>query len=407
MAEERRLFLLAISRATRRTLVTAVDASGDDMSVPSRFLDEITAITAEEAESVEVAEAAGAGTSAQDEAPQRVPVTATPALPRVLALEPLVAELRDAVCDPQRPGHERDAAASNLARLAAAGVYGADPDHWWGTAEPSSSTPAAGTGVRISPTTLETMNDEGCDAVNFLVGLTGGASTEAMKVGVLIHAVAEGLAAGLTREEAHDIVTDTVPHLVDGPAWTAGPLLDSCLAAVDRLDDWLGERDTAAGATGRTVEVERKLEAAIGETPEGLPVVLAGRTDRVEIDPDGRALVIDFKTGKTPKSKKEAAESAQLKAYQLLVSAQEVGNDAATPWQPDGAMLVYPRRDSASITVLQQPTLTEEQLEEVREFAVAAAARVAGPDYRATTKNCEGTGHACLCPACRAGEQVV
>ena len=411
LAEERRLFLLAISRATRRTLVTAVDASGDDMSVPSRFLAEITGeTTGDPADSADGADGADGAVPAEENDPRRVPVTQTPALPRVLALEPLVAELRDAVCDPHRPGHERDAAASNLAHLAAAGVYGADPDHWWGTAEASATSLAAGTAVRISPTTLETMDDDGCDAVNFLIGLTGGASTEAMKVGVLIHAVAEGFAAGLTREEAHDIVTDSVPHLVDGPAWTAGPLLDSCLEAVDRLDDWIGERDTAAAASGRIVEVERKLEATIGETPDGLPVVLAGRTDRLEIDPDGHALVIDFKTGKTPKTKKEAADSAQLKAYQLLVAAQDNADDrtpAATPWLPDGAMLVYPRRVAASITVLQQPTLTEEQLAELREFAVSAANRIAGPIYRATTKDCEGTGRACLCPACRAGEQVV
>lgn len=139
-------------------------------------------------------------------------------------------------------------------------------------------------------------------------------------------------------------------------------------------------------------------------------MVLAGRTDRLEIDPDGHALVIDFKTGKTPKTKKEAADSAQLKAYQLLVAAQDNADDrtpAATPWLPDGAMLVYPRRVAASITVLQQPTLTEEQLAELREFAVSAADRIAGPIYRATTRDCEGTGRACLCPACRAGEQVV
>ena len=99
-----------------------------------------------------------------------------------------------------------------------------------------------------------------------------------------------------------------------------------------------------------------------------------------------------------------------LLTAQLLVAAQDNADDrtpAATPWLPDGAMLVYPRRVAASITVLQQPTLTEEQLAELREFAVSAADRIAGPIYRATTKDCEGTGRACLCPACRAGEQVV
>ncbi len=398
LAEERRLFLLAISRASLRTLVTAVQAVGDAMSVPSRFLAEITDSTGV------VQEDASAPDEVEAEPGTPVTVAETPALPRVLALDPLVAELRDAVCDPSRPGHERQAAATNLARLAAAGVYGAEPEHWWGTAEPSTSGPASGSTVRISPTILESMGDDGCDTMIFLRGLTGGPSTEAMKVGVLIHAVAEGLAQGLTRQEAHDIVCDMVPHLVDGPAWTAVPLRDSCLAAVDRLDDWLSER--VAGSP-RTVEVERKLESTIGSTPAGLPVVLAGRTDRLETDSDGRTVIIDFKTGRTPKTKKEALESRQLSSYQLLIHDTGTQDTGAAALRPDGAMLVYPRKDAAKITVLQQPALTDQQLDEVRDFSVDAAARIAGPDFRARTEGCADTEYACLCPACRAGEQVV
>lgn len=396
LAEERRLFLLAISRATRRTLVTAVDSAGDDTSVPSRFLGEIAPSTTSDQSTGETPVLPSAE------------IPGTPALPRVLAMEPLVAELRDAVCDPGRPGHERNAAATNLARLAAAGVHGADPDQWWGTAAPSTTAPAVASPrsgqhptVRISPTTLEAMGAPGdsrhdCDTGVFLRGLVGGATTEPMKIGVLIHAIAESFAHGLSREEAHDIVTDTVPHLVDGPAWTAAPLLQSCLAAVDRLNTWIAER----ASTGRRVEVERKLDASLGQTPAGLPVILAGRTDRLETDPDGRTTVIDFKTGKSAKTKQEAIGSSQLAAYQLLV-------DADPDREPDGAMLVYPRRDTSTVTVLQQPVLTPDQLAEFREFAVDAASRISGPGFRATPQGCEGTEFACLCPACRAGEQVV
>ncbi|WP_407809718.1 hypothetical protein, partial [Staphylococcus aureus] len=42
LAEERRLFLVACSRARRRLLITAVEsASGDTDLVPSRFVDEL------------------------------------------------------------------------------------------------------------------------------------------------------------------------------------------------------------------------------------------------------------------------------------------------------------------------------------------------------------------------------
>ena len=63
---------------------------------------------------------------------------------RGVHLPGLVAELRAVVCaddphDPEAPDDaERRAAAAELARLAAAGVPGADPDDWWGLAELSS-----------------------------------------------------------------------------------------------------------------------------------------------------------------------------------------------------------------------------------------------------------------------------
>ncbi|WP_420099651.1 ATP-dependent helicase [Corynebacterium sp.] len=400
LSEERRLFLLAVSRARLRTLVTAVDPLGDDTSAPSRFLDEIAAAVPES--HTETRAATDTGTDPVTGTGAGARTDTAVALPRVLALEPLVAELRDVVCDGRRAGHERDAAADNLARLAEAGVHGADPDQWWGVAPPSTTGPAVAPprgdtapSVRISPTTLESL-DDGCDTVAFLRGLTGGASTEQMKVGVLIHAVAEGFATGLSHADARDIVADAVPHLVDGPAWTAVPLTESCLTAVDRLHTWILERD----GLDRAVEVERTLERTIGTTGDGLPIVLAGRTDRLETDSEGRTTVVDFKTGRTAKTKKEAVDSRQLAAYQLLID----GEPGRTP---NGAMLVYPRRDTAAVTVLQQAAMGPEELEEFRALAVDAATRAAGPVYQASADGCDGTDHACLCPACRAGEQVI
>jgi superfamily I DNA/RNA helicase/RecB family exonuclease len=419
LAEERRLFLLAVSRATRRTVVTAVASTGDEAAVPSRFLDEICGDTGRTGTDTGRADTGRSGTDVADAGPadtgEPEPLphpteSAVEALPRVLAVEPLVAELRDAVCDPRRPGHERRAAAANLARLASAGVYGADPETWWGTAGPSTREPAvvhrsgdAEPTLRISPTLLENLgsgSDSACDLTSFLDRLRSVPTTEPMKVGTMIHAVAEGFAVGLTLEEARETVTAVVPWLVDGPAWTAAPLTASCLDAVERLHGWLADR----AGNGRTVEVEKKLEHVIGETPVGddgatMPVVLAGRTDRLETAADGATTVIDFKTGKNAKTKEEAAVSPQLSAYQLLMSLE-------TGRQADGAMLVYPRVETATVKTLQQGRLSDADLEEFRQVALAAAARVAGPAFTATD-GCEGTEYACLCPACRAGEQVV
>ena len=72
----------------------------------------------------------------------------------------------------------------------------------------------------------------------------------------------------------------------------------------------------------------------------------------------------------------------------------------------DGAMLVYPRVETASVKTLQQGRLSDADLAEFRTRALDVAARVAGPGFTATAA-CGTTEYACLCPACRAGEQVV
>ena len=58
------------------------------------------------------------------------------------------------------------------------------------------------------------------------------------------------------------------------------------------------------------------------------------------------------------------------------------------------------------VKVLQQGQLSEDDLAEFRALALATAARVAGPGFSATDA-CGDTEYACLCPACRAGEQVI
>ncbi len=62
---------------------------------------------------------------------------------RALVLADLVGELRRAVCDGTAPAERRRRAARQLARLAEAGVPGADPDVWYGLPELSSDAAAA------------------------------------------------------------------------------------------------------------------------------------------------------------------------------------------------------------------------------------------------------------------------
>ncbi len=130
LAEERRLLLVAASRARHTLLLSAI--RGEDEQ-PSRFLGEIAGGDVEEV--------------------ARPPRLGGPH--RALVLADLVGELRRAVCDGTAPAERRGRAARQLARLAAAGVPGADPDVWYGLPELSSTVPlrVADERIVVSPST--------------------------------------------------------------------------------------------------------------------------------------------------------------------------------------------------------------------------------------------------------------
>ena len=131
LAEERRLFYVAVTRARRQLIVTAVRS--DDQQ-PSRFLDELVP-------------------SQTDERPLT-------RVPRGLDLPSVVAELRAVVTNPKDndpAGRRETAAAAQLARLAAAGVRGADPHDWYGLAALSDDRGLVDDGdlVTLSPSRVE------------------------------------------------------------------------------------------------------------------------------------------------------------------------------------------------------------------------------------------------------------
>ena len=69
---------------------------------------------------------------------------------------------------------------------------------------------------------------------------------------------------------------------------------------------------------GTEVALEGTLAPPAGRSPG---VSVGGRIDRVERDAQGRIVVVDIKTAKTPVTKDDAQHHAQLGLYQLAVSA--------------------------------------------------------------------------------------
>ncbi|WP_088974014.1 ATP-dependent helicase [Micromonospora siamensis] len=356
--EERRLFHVAVSRARRRLLVTAVASAavgGDDHEEqPSRFLHELGA--------TEPPAVGGGGPTPTGPAPGPRPVTPGPTdeaggtpdgpvpvvdeehedgppgelpvtrPPRALTLSALVAELRTAVTNPAAPPARRQAAAAELARLAAAGVPGAHPDQWWGLRPLSDDRPLVDEGdpVRVTPSAMESALRCSLRWLLERHGGSGPAST-AQGVGNLVHAAAM-LAedASADRTALLEYVAARFDAIELAARWMVGPEQARAEAMVDKLLRWL------AGNPRRLLAIEHEFAVRLDDPQR--PVELKGRVDRLEVDDDGRLVVIDLKTGKsTAVTEREVAEHPQLGAYQAAV---EAGAFAEFGDEPGGAALV-------------------------------------------------------------------
>lgn len=181
LAEERRLFYVAATRARERLIVTAVKAPADDGDQPSRFLTEL-------------------GVEPRD-------VTGRPRRP--LAVAALVAELRATTVDPDASDALRDEAAHRLARLAALTddegqplVPSAHPYRWWGLYEPTrSAVPLRDRDhpVALSGSALDQLANT-C-ALQWFLGREVKAdapATAAQGFGNVVHVLADEVASGRT-----------------------------------------------------------------------------------------------------------------------------------------------------------------------------------------------------------------
>jgi len=281
--EERRLFYVAVTRARRCLLVTAVDTEDEQ---PSRFLDEL------------------------DPTELRRPVTT---VARRFVLPGLVAELRAVVIDSAVPDIERRQAAAELARLAEAAVAGAHPDEWWGLLELSTDAsiraPHDGP-VPIQPSKFEAYLDCELRALFTELGATDAADQVAASLGTLVHSVAERAAAGATIDELIILLKQGWDRLEFSASWQRAGEFERAKRMLQKLADWI----TGSRAELSLVAAEEPFRVQIGDA------VLSGTVDRLEKDGLGRLVVVDFKTGKSKPSAEKVSEHAQLAAYQLAVS---------------------------------------------------------------------------------------
>ncbi|WP_078603102.1 ATP-dependent helicase [Streptomyces sp. NRRL S-455] len=393
LAEERRLFYVAATRARERLVVTAVKAPADDGDQPSRFLTEL-------------------GVEPRD-------VTGRPRRP--LSVVALVAELRATTVDPRVSDALREAAARRLARLAALAdedgrplVPSAHPYRWWGMFEPTESkVPLRDRDqpVVLSGSALDQLANT-C-ALQWFLGREVKAdapATAAQGFGNVVHVLADEVASGRTPADLTVLMErlDSVWNALafDAP-WKSEQEKANARAALERFLQW-----HVTDRTGRTpVASEHDFDVTL--EAGDYQVRIRGQMDRVEADGDGRAYVVDFKTGKQAPTGKEVERHPQLAVYQLAVREGAVDEvfDGVRP-EPGGAELVHLRQGAAKRDG--GDTLPKVQAQEplegewVGELLATAAGKVLDERFTPTAgQHCTHCAFRASCSARQEGRHVV
>jgi superfamily I DNA/RNA helicase/RecB family exonuclease len=371
LAEERRLLIAAMGRARSRVLVTAVDSdTGDESMLPSAFCHELSAL-------------------ATDCGPDSDPPEPIQA-PRMLTPSALVGRLRAVVCAAPDTVDDtvRACAATQLARLARAGVAGADPAQWYGLTPLSSDEPlwnGADHVVTLSPSTLQTLTD--CP-LRWLLERHGGTDGRDARsaIGSLLHA----LIADQTKTESQMIneLEKLWSKLPFDSQWYADNELARHRAMLSTFAQWRARTRSELTEVGTEIDLEGTV---------GPGVQVRGRLDRLERDEAGRLVVVDIKTGKTPVSKGDAQQHAQLAMYQLAV-AEGLLPQGDTP---GGGRLVYlGKTGTDGATEREQDPQTPDTRTEWLRLVQAAAAATQGPEFVARIN--DGCAHCpvrAMCPA--------
>lgn len=390
LAEERRLFHVATTRATRLLHVVAVDdLDGNEPLEVSRFVAEFG-----RDHDIEIADYSAPATADGDIEQLKV---------RILSTSSLVAELRRVVCDPQTSAVDHAQAARQLARLAAEGVPGAHPDQWWGLTEPSTSTPLPGS-TSLSPSRIEGLLN--CP-LREIVGKFDDEEEKplAMTQGTLVHAYFEALGRGVSQELAKSLTMEAYTEILNEPQWRLPGLTSSFERLLDRTATWLASSQATRQQVG--VEVPLNVEVIDG-------VRINGRMDRLEADDNDRAYIVDLKTGKTAPTKQDTQDNPQLAAYQLALS-RGTWRDGrvvtATPDDPpievEQAVLVYPATERQSITTSEQTARSEEEHEEFAAQLPGLVAELAGASVTARVNDtCDNCPVRMICPVQPEGKMI-
>lgn len=212
---------------------------------------------------------------------------------------------------------------------------------------------------------------------------------EAMAKGALAHAALEAMIAGLAGDtrltperlpELRTLVRDALERLAAQHRLSTDPARTRAIA--HRLERDLLRYVEHAVSTASPL-VPRRTEVGFGGAEDELPafaladdVAISGRIDRVDITPDGRAVVVDYK-GKTATAHAKWVEERKFQIGLYVLAARELlGVDVAGGlYQPLGASDLRPRGavrddDDLALDLYANDRLDEDALREALDGVV-------------------------------------
>lgn len=371
--DETRQFLVALTRASERVLITAVRS---DEEQPSVYLDIVDPIDDPD------------GRKHTD-------------VGRGLNLRSMVAELRRELVVPESgPQGELTPveAARLLAELAHRDVAGADLDQWWAFHELTSTDPVRRVDqpVRVSPSKVA---DFGTCGLRWFLTSRGGDGPDqgAANIGILVHEIAAEY-ADTDPDRMQQALRNRWGRLGLGESWISRQQFRLASLMLARMHRYV---DQAAAGGWTPIGVEQDFQVGAGR------VRLAGQVDRIERHETEGIRVIDLKTGGSAPSGKEVAEHPQLGAYQWAVEHGAFGADETSA----GAALLQVGKGSGKgvkedYNLQQQvPLSSTEDPEWADRLLHATAEGMGAAEFTATPgKQCSTCSVRAACPVLQEGE---
>ena len=374
LQDEERLFHVAITRAKQSLFITAVQRDDEE---PSTFFENMDKFV-NGAKSNEVPPTKG-------EEDSKEPLFSE--VPRPITAPALVAELRG-----QLQGDKSVGAAQILKVMSENGIYLADPSNWVGSVPLSIELPVIDSDkeVVVSPSSAESYVECG---VKWFLQSNGGIdnNSSAQILGSAIHAFAAKMVQepGTSKEDLLANLESSWNLIDPDSGWVRASHLENAVVMLEKFVDYHIN-------TPRTdVVAEVQFNIKLGRAR------IIGTVDRLEVAADGSLFIVDFKTGATAISLKDAKENLQLASYQLGIVEGGFTQGVVSA----GAELVYLGTSSANATLRPQESIDVDaikgKLNEIGEGMGAATF------FATINKRCKGCSVRKSCPVQSDGRTVI